>query len=274
MAEIVVAYDGPVAVKSFDPQHRGGPARRWRPGIPRGIVAETRQDDPAYATLPPSLRRSLSDLLHFDETRPDFLSWRVDDLPCAPTVLCRLLGRRPVMTWTVRNPDQRRLAEAACRPDGVRGVPAVGAAARAPLRRCCGAAAGPWPAGPPGTRCPAMGIPATTAVRPSACPLPATGQIAGMETRRSGRDRDGTAGARGAGARPGSRLREWDACATSAETLAGGDETHNPFVSHAFLSSLEDSGCVSRRTGWLPLHVAVEREGRLVGRGALLPEVP
>ncbi|WP_027173059.1 GNAT family N-acetyltransferase [Methylobacterium sp. 10] len=58
---------------------------------------------------------------------------------------------------------------------------------------------------------------------------------------------------------------EWDACATSPETLAAGDETHNPFVSHAFLSALEDSGCVSRRTGWLPLHVAVEREGRLVG---------
>ncbi|MGU3360844.1 GNAT family N-acetyltransferase [Methylobacterium sp. M6A4_1b] len=58
---------------------------------------------------------------------------------------------------------------------------------------------------------------------------------------------------------------EWDACATSAETLAGGDETHNPFTSHAFLSALEDSGCVSRKTGWLPLHVAVEREGRLVG---------
>ncbi|MCJ2036061.1 GNAT family N-acetyltransferase [Methylobacterium sp. J-068] len=58
---------------------------------------------------------------------------------------------------------------------------------------------------------------------------------------------------------------EWDACATSAETLSGGDETHNPFISHAFLSSLEDSGCVSRKVGWLPLHVAVEREGRLVG---------
>ncbi|WP_018044110.1 GNAT family N-acetyltransferase [Methylobacterium sp. 88A] len=58
---------------------------------------------------------------------------------------------------------------------------------------------------------------------------------------------------------------EWDACATSPETLAAGDETHNPFVSHAFLSALEDSGCVSRRTGWLPLHVAVECEGRLVG---------
>ena len=58
---------------------------------------------------------------------------------------------------------------------------------------------------------------------------------------------------------------EWDACATSSETLGAGDETFNPFTCHAFLSALEEAGCVSRRTGWLPLHVRVEREGRLVG---------
>ncbi|MCX4195590.1 GNAT family N-acetyltransferase [Methylobacterium radiotolerans] len=58
---------------------------------------------------------------------------------------------------------------------------------------------------------------------------------------------------------------EWDACAFSSETLAAGDETHNPFLSYAFLSALEDSGCVSRRTGWLPLHVSVERDGARLG---------
>ena len=57
----------------------------------------------------------------------------------------------------------------------------------------------------------------------------------------------------------------WDACATSAETLQGSDETHNPFVSHAFLSALEDSACVSRKTGWLPLHISLERDGDLLG---------
>ncbi|GJE55287.1 MULTISPECIES: GNAT family N-acetyltransferase [Methylobacterium] len=57
----------------------------------------------------------------------------------------------------------------------------------------------------------------------------------------------------------------WDACATSPETLSAGDETFNPFASHAFLSALEESGCVSRKTGWLPLHVTVERAGKLVG---------
>ena len=41
---------------------------------------------------------------------------------------------------------------------------------------------------------------------------------------------------------------QWDAC-------AGSD---NPFVSHAFLSALEDSGSVCRETGWLPRHVRLQ----------------
>ncbi|MCC0807273.1 glycerophosphodiester phosphodiesterase [Methylobacterium sp. W2] len=109
VAAIVSIYDGPVAVKSFDPaliEALAGLA----PDVPRGIVGETTQDDPAYALMPESLRRSLSDLLHLEASRPDFLSWRVDDLPCAATYLCRHLGRIPLMTWTVRNPDQRRRA--------------------------------------------------------------------------------------------------------------------------------------------------------------------
>ncbi|GJD50839.1 hypothetical protein OPKNFCMD_3587 [Methylobacterium crusticola] len=57
----------------------------------------------------------------------------------------------------------------------------------------------------------------------------------------------------------------WDRCALSAESLTGAAESHNPFVSHAFLSSLEESGCVGGRTGWLPLHVSAERDGRVVG---------
>ena len=49
---------------------------------------------------------------------------------------------------------------------------------------------------------------------------------------------------------------EWDAC-------AGPD---NPFVSHAFLSVLEDSGSAGARTGWLPQHAALRDEaGTLVG---------
>ncbi|GJD60718.1 glycerophosphodiester phosphodiesterase [Methylobacterium frigidaeris] len=110
-AEIVAAYDGPVALKSFDPVIVGALAD-LAPKIPRGVVAESRHDDPAYANLTEAQRHGLANLLHVSESRPDFLSWRVDDLPNAATHLCRLLGRMPVMTWTVRTEAQVRLARA------------------------------------------------------------------------------------------------------------------------------------------------------------------
>lgn len=50
----------------------------------------------------------------------------------------------------------------------------------------------------------------------------------------------------------------WDACALGARS--GDDEPHNPFVTHAFLSALEDSGCVGPKAGWAPVHVLVEDE--------------
>lgn len=49
---------------------------------------------------------------------------------------------------------------------------------------------------------------------------------------------------------------DWDACA--------GDD--NPFVSHAFLSALEESGSASARTGWLPQHAVLRDDtGAIVG---------
>ena len=48
----------------------------------------------------------------------------------------------------------------------------------------------------------------------------------------------------------------WDACAGTA----------NPFVSHAFLSALEDSGSATARNGWQPLPIAFdEADGTLAG---------
>ena len=51
---------------------------------------------------------------------------------------------------------------------------------------------------------------------------------------------------------------EWDAC---AGTLGGAG---NPFVSHAFLSAMEDSGSANNRTGWLPQHAALREGDRIV----------
>ncbi|MEC7943574.1 MAG: GNAT family N-acetyltransferase, partial [Pseudomonadota bacterium] len=49
---------------------------------------------------------------------------------------------------------------------------------------------------------------------------------------------------------------EWDACAGS----------ENPFVSHTFLKTLEDSLAVRAETGWLPQHVVIEDvSGKIIG---------
>ncbi|WP_298964554.1 glycerophosphodiester phosphodiesterase [uncultured Methylobacterium sp.] len=109
VAAILAGHPGPVALKSFDPAVVGALAELC-PGIPRGIVAESRHDDPSYAGLTAEARHGLAHLLHVEQSRPDFLSWRIDDLPNAATHLCRLLGRMPVMTWTVRSEDQVRRA--------------------------------------------------------------------------------------------------------------------------------------------------------------------
>ena len=109
VAELVAGYDGPLALKSFDPRIVHA-LIALAPQRPRGIVAESAQDDPSYGRLQPSERRALSDLLHLGLTRPNFVSWRVDDLPAGPPYLCRLLGRMPVMTWIVRDEAQRRIA--------------------------------------------------------------------------------------------------------------------------------------------------------------------
>jgi hypothetical protein len=44
------------------------------------------------------------------------------------------------------------------------------------------------------------------------------------------------------------------------DRLTGGD----PFLSHAFLSALEDSGSVGRGTGWTPAPILIEEEERLI----------
>lgn len=56
----------------------------------------------------------------------------------------------------------------------------------------------------------------------------------------------------------------WDELAAVATDPAAANTqkaTINPFVSYAFLSSLEDSGSVSQAAGWLPQHLVLEGPG-------------
>jgi len=52
--------------------------------------------------------------------------------------------------------------------------------------------------------------------------------------------------------------RDWDACANPDPAR------HNPFLSHAFLKALEDSGCVCAETGWAPHHLLLRDGGDAV----------
>lgn len=61
----------------------------------------------AYA---PERRAALPALVDYAQTRPDFLSFRVDDLPHAGPHLFRAALAKPVMSWTIRTPAQRARA--------------------------------------------------------------------------------------------------------------------------------------------------------------------
>ena len=108
-AEQVRSYAGPVAVKSFDPTIVAA-MRELAPEVPRGIVAQARFDHPDWSALDPDQKHEFENLLHLERSRPDFLSWRVADLPCAAPYLARVLGKIPLMAWTVRTQEDRRRA--------------------------------------------------------------------------------------------------------------------------------------------------------------------
>jgi len=110
VCEILADYQGPFVVKSFDP-FVVATLRTSAPQITRGIIGELHYASKNDSFMSAELKHRLANLLHFSESQPQFVSWKVDDLPCAGPYLCKTLGNLPVMTWTVRTPEQRARAE-------------------------------------------------------------------------------------------------------------------------------------------------------------------
>ncbi|HEV7335154.1 MAG TPA: glycerophosphodiester phosphodiesterase family protein [Bosea sp. (in: a-proteobacteria)] len=110
-AEIVAGRkDRPIVLKSFDPVVVAA-LRELAPGFARGIVAMSAYD--AYRDYDPlsaAQKHALANLLHFGESQPDFVSWKVADLPTAAPFLCRKALGLPLMTWTVRTQEDRARA--------------------------------------------------------------------------------------------------------------------------------------------------------------------
>lgn len=111
VAEIVNASNAPVVLKSFDPRVIIA-LRTLTPRHARGIVAMLDYSYPDYESCTADEKKAMANLLHFEESRPDFISWRVRDLPTAAPFLCRKGMGLPVMAWTVRTAGDRALAAA------------------------------------------------------------------------------------------------------------------------------------------------------------------
>jgi glycerophosphoryl diester phosphodiesterase len=110
VAALVKGYAGPLVLKSFDPAMLKA-LRAAGVTQPLGIVAMNAYEYPDYAGLSAGEKHALANLLHFGETRPDFLSWKHQDLPSAAPYLCRSQLGLPVMSWTIRSPEEAARAK-------------------------------------------------------------------------------------------------------------------------------------------------------------------
>ncbi len=110
IAETATAYDGPVALMSFDPSVMAI-LRTLAPGVPRGIVAEQFAADCAWRGVLGSERAyALTHLLESGPAAPDFYAYDVNTLPTAVTRYVREVEGKPLFTWTVRTAEQRETA--------------------------------------------------------------------------------------------------------------------------------------------------------------------
>ncbi|WP_291865155.1 glycerophosphodiester phosphodiesterase [Bradyrhizobium sp.] len=109
MAEVLAAYSGPAAAMSFDPDQVLA-LRQSMPERPRGIVAQRDYDDAYWNKLTPEQRRGMRHLRHAFRTRPHFVAFWVDQLPATAPWIARQVFGLPLLTWTVRTPEQRQRA--------------------------------------------------------------------------------------------------------------------------------------------------------------------
>jgi glycerophosphoryl diester phosphodiesterase len=109
MAEVLASYQGPVVGQSFDPDQVLA-LRERMPKLPRGIIAQRSYDDDDWKKLAPKQRDSMLYLRHGFRTEPHFVAFWVNQLPAPAPWIARNIFRLPLLTWTVRTPEQRERA--------------------------------------------------------------------------------------------------------------------------------------------------------------------
>jgi glycerophosphoryl diester phosphodiesterase len=109
MAQVLASYSGPVVGMSFDPDQVLA-LREAMPKLPRGIVAQRTYDDDYWAKLTPDQRSGMLHLRHGFRTEPHFVAFWVEQLPALAPWIARNVFGCPLLTWTVRTPEQRARA--------------------------------------------------------------------------------------------------------------------------------------------------------------------
>ena len=109
MAEVLSSYSGPAVGMSFDPDQVLA-LRELMPSRARGIVAEREYTEEDWPEASPEQRRGMSHLRHAFRTRPHFVAYWVNELPAAAPWIAHHVFGLPLLTWTVRTPDQRTRA--------------------------------------------------------------------------------------------------------------------------------------------------------------------
>src|SRR6266567_2507826 len=100
---------GPAVGMSFDPDQVLA-LRERMPELPRGVIAQRNYDDDYWKKLTPEQRQGMLHLRHAFRTRPHFVAFWVDQLPAPAPWIARNVFGLPLLTWTVRTPEQRERA--------------------------------------------------------------------------------------------------------------------------------------------------------------------
>jgi glycerophosphoryl diester phosphodiesterase len=109
MAEVLATYSGPAVGMSFDPDQVLA-LREIMPQLPRGIVAEREYTEADWPEASVEQRRGMMHLRHAFRTRPHFVAYWVNELPAMAPWIARNIFGLPLLSWTVRTPEQRARA--------------------------------------------------------------------------------------------------------------------------------------------------------------------
>jgi glycerophosphoryl diester phosphodiesterase len=109
MTEVLATYSGPAVGMSFDPDQVLA-LREIMPQLPRGIVAEREYTETDWPEASAEQRRGMTYLRHAFRTRPHFVAYWVNELPAMAPWIARNVFGLPLLSWTVRTPEQRARA--------------------------------------------------------------------------------------------------------------------------------------------------------------------